>query len=69
MFSEYILTSFALIFVIEGLLYTLFPDKIRRLMASALALPPEKLRLVGFTMILSGVLLVWLLKNLFHGET
>lgn len=61
-FVQYILTAFALIFVIEGLMYCLFPDMVRRLMAMAITLPVPKLRLFGFVIALSGFSIVWMLQ-------
>ncbi len=63
-FTIYILTAVALMFVIEGLVYALFPDFVRKMMAMAVMLPVNKLRLFGACMAASGVLLIWLLKNL-----
>lgn len=60
-FFLYIGTAFALIFVIEGLVYTLFPDFIRKMMAMAVMMPVSKLRLFGLAMAISGFSLVWCL--------
>ena len=61
-FALYIGTAVALVFVIEGLLYCLFPDFVRRMMAMAIMLPVPRLRLFGAAMALSGFSLVWLLR-------
>lgn len=61
-FTLYILTAVALVFVIEGLIYTLFPDSVRRMMALAIEMPPEKLRLFGLVMTVTGFGLVWMLQ-------
>ncbi len=61
-FSLYILTAFALVFVIEGLIYALFPDSVRKMMAMAIQMPSEKLRLFGLVMAATGFGLVWLLQ-------
>lgn len=63
-FLLYIGTAFALIFVIEGLLYALFPDAIRRMMAMAISMPVQKLRLFGAVMAASGFSLVLLIRAL-----
>lgn len=63
-FALYLLTSFSLIFVIEGLLYALFPDAVRKLMAMAVMLPVPRLRLFGAAMALSGLSLIWMLRVL-----
>jgi len=38
-------TALALVLVIEGALYTLFPEGMKRAAARALAVPPQTLRL------------------------
>src|ERR1700746_673815 len=40
-------TALALVLVIEGALYTLFPEGMKRAAARALAVPPQTLRLAG----------------------
>lgn len=61
-FTLYILTAVALVFVIEGLIYTLFPESVRRMMALAIEMPPEKLRTFGLVMTATGFALVWMLQ-------
>ncbi len=60
--SNTILTALALVFVIEGLVYALFPDAMQRMMKMALDLPPEQLRTAGLFMALAGATFVWLLQ-------
>lgn len=62
-FALYLLTALSLIFIIEGLLYALFPDLVRRLMAMAVMLPVPRLRLFGAAMALSGLSLIWMLRG------
>ena len=62
-FALYILTALALVFVIEGLLYALFPGKVRQMMVYALTVEPEKFRAFGFIMVAIGVALVWILQG------
>ncbi len=66
-FWLYILTAFAFVFVIEGLLYALFPGAVRRMFAMALSWPEAVLRRFGTVMALSGFLIVWLLHSLAGG--
>ena len=61
-FIIYILTAISLVFVIEGLLYLLFPDLVRRLMALAITLPQQNLRMFGLVMAGSGFSIVWILQ-------
>lgn len=63
-FGLYLATAFALIFVIEGLIYALFPDSVRRMFALALTMKAEQLRMTGAAMAAFGFLLVWLLRRL-----
>ena len=56
-------TALALVLVIEGALYALFPDGMRRAAARALLVPPQALRLAGLTAACVGVALVWLIRR------
>lgn len=60
-FILYITTSLALVFVIEGMLWAVFPDAMRKLMMFALSMPPENLRNYGIGMALFGVTMVYLI--------
>lgn len=60
-FGLYILTSTALVFVIEGLLWAVFPGAMKRLITMALTMPPETLRRYGMGMVLLGFTLVYLI--------
>lgn len=61
----HIFTAFAIIFVIEGLLYALFPEHMQKIMASALKLPPEILRRAGSVLAITGFAMVLLIERLF----
>ena len=56
------LTAIGLIFVIEGGLYALFPEAMRRSIARVLAQPAGRIRTVGLSAALVGLLLVWLVN-------
>lgn len=56
-------TSIALVLVIEGCLYALFPEGMRRAAARATALPPQMLRMVGLAAACAGVALVWVVRH------
>jgi uncharacterized protein len=56
-------TALALVLVIEGALYALFPDGMKRAAARALAVPPQTLRLTGLAAACAGVVLVWLVRR------
>lgn len=57
------LIAVAMAIAIEGMLYALFPQGMRRMMAIVLTYAPEKLRLFGLMMAMVGVGLVWLIKS------
>lgn len=63
-FMAYIATAFALILVIEGLFYAIFPEMMRRLMALAVMQPVPRLRLFGASLTVTGFAVVWLLQQL-----
>lgn len=57
------LTAFALVLVLEGIAYALFPDMMRRMLALALMTPVGQLRVAGLLAAICGVGLVWLLRG------
>jgi uncharacterized protein YjeT (DUF2065 family) len=56
-------TALALVLVIEGVLYALFPAGMRRVVAQVLAMPVEVLRASGLVATLLGVAAVWLIRH------
>jgi uncharacterized protein YjeT (DUF2065 family) len=56
-------TALALVFVIEGVLYSLFPDGMKRLVAQVMVLPPSALRLTGLIAAGLGVGAVWFIRH------
>ncbi len=58
-----IVIALALILVIEGTLYALFPDGMKRLMVQVLGLPASNLRAAGLIATAAGVGIVWLLQG------
>ncbi len=56
------MTAFALVLVIEGALYALFPETMKRAMMFVLAQPMEVLRIGGAVAVGIGVLVVWLVR-------
>ena len=58
------LTALALVLVIEGALYALFPETMKRAMTFALAQPVEALRTGGAVAVAIGVVVVWLIRTL-----
>ena len=60
-FTLYIVTAIALVLVVEGLIYLLFPDKVRQLMAMAVMMPVKNLRMLGLAMAITGFSITLLL--------
>jgi uncharacterized protein len=56
-------TAVALVLVIEGVLYALAPEGMRRVAARTAAVPPQTLRGAGLAAACVGVMLVWLLRH------
>ena len=62
MVSE-LVVAFGLILVIEGVLYSLFPGAMKRLLEHVRDLPVQSLRTVGLISTVLGVLIVWLTRR------
>jgi uncharacterized protein YjeT (DUF2065 family) len=56
-------TGLALVLVIEGILYALFPEGMKRIAARAMVVPPQILRSAGLLAAAFGVVIVWLLRR------
>lgn len=56
-------TALALVLVLEGLLWALTPNAMKRAAAMALRLANEQLRMAGLAAATLGVVLVWLLRG------
>jgi uncharacterized protein YjeT (DUF2065 family) len=61
--GEIVLTALALILVIEGAAYALFPDGMKKMMAAMQDIPASTLRSFGLTATLAGVIIVWLMRK------
>lgn len=57
-------TALALVLVIEGALYALFPSAMKRMMAIALDQQSSSLRTAGLVAAVIGVGVVWALRRL-----
>ncbi|HWD59147.1 MAG TPA: DUF2065 domain-containing protein [Stellaceae bacterium] len=57
------LTALALILVIEGIVYALAPELMRRLAARTTRTSAQALRFGGLTAAFLGVILVWVLRR------
>jgi uncharacterized protein len=56
-------TALALVLVIEGILYALMPETMKRVAARAMVVPPQILRAAGLLCAAIGVVLVWLVRG------
>jgi len=56
-------TGVALVLVIEGILYALFPEGMKHLAQRAMQVPAQVLRASGLLAASVGVVLVWLLRS------
>ncbi len=57
------LTALALALAIEGALYALFPDAMKKFMVQMLAQPSGTVRGAGLTAAVIGVGVIWLLRG------
>lgn len=55
--------ALALVLVIEGALYALFPDGMKRVMTMAQDLPSYQIRGFGLGAAVLGVVLVWMIRK------
>jgi uncharacterized protein len=56
-------TALALVLVIEGVLYALFPEGMRRVVVQMVTVPAPILRAVGLAAACVGVIVVWLIRR------
>jgi uncharacterized protein YjeT (DUF2065 family) len=56
-------TAIALILVIEGILYALLPEAMKRLAVRATAATAQSLRIAGLVAACLGLVLVWTLRH------
>jgi uncharacterized protein YjeT (DUF2065 family) len=56
-------TGLALVLVIEGILYALFPEGMKQVAARTMTVPPQMLRAAGLLAAACGVVIVWLLRR------
>ena len=61
--GEIVLTALALVLVIEGAIYALFPDGMKKLMAAMQGIPASTLRSFGLAAVVTGVIVVWFMRR------
>ena len=57
------LTAIGLVLVLEGVLYALFPEGMRKMMSQALELSPGVLRTGGLAAAMAGFAIVWFIRS------
>lgn len=55
--------ALGLLLFIEGVLYALFPDAMRRFIAIVVSTPENQLRISGIIAIALGFLIIWLVRG------
>ena len=61
-----IIVSFGLLLFIEGVLYALFPSKMRNMLEKLKLMKDPQLRFGGFIFALVGFLIIWYMKVLWE---
>ena len=59
----YVIVGFALILIVEGLLYALFTDPVRRLLTTLQTVPDRQLRSGGLLAVVVGVGILWVMRR------
>ena len=60
---EILLTALALAVAIEGIVYALFPDDMKRMMARVIEQPSAGIRTAGLIAAVAGVFVLWLVRG------
>jgi uncharacterized protein YjeT (DUF2065 family) len=58
-----VVAAIGLILVLEGALYALFPDLMKKMAAQVMQAPGDTLRIVGVVSAAAGVAVVWLVRG------
>jgi|TARA_B110000027_G_C15913358_1_gene209396 uncharacterized protein YjeT (DUF2065 family) len=58
-----LITALGLLLFVEGLLFAIFPTRIKNMLKSIEGIPPTKLRNIGIFFLLLGFLIVWYTKK------
>ena len=58
-----LITALGLLLFIEGLLFAIFPTRIKNMLKNLEKIPETKLRSVGIFFLILGFLIVWYIKN------
>ena len=60
---ELLLTALALAVAIEGIVYALFPDAMKRMMAQVMEQRSGSIRIAGLIAAVAGVIVLWLVRG------
>ncbi|MEH6404918.1 MAG: DUF2065 domain-containing protein [Sneathiella sp.] len=60
---ENIILAVALVLFVEGAIYALFPDGMKRMMISVIEMPAANLRIGGLIAAVIGVFAIWLIRG------
>lgn len=58
-----LITAVGLVLVLEGSIYALFPDGMKRMMSQMSYVPPEVLRRAGLVAAVIGAVIVWFVRG------
>ncbi|MGB7288443.1 MAG: DUF2065 domain-containing protein [Salaquimonas sp.] len=58
-----LIIALGLFLVLEGLIYALFPNGVKKMAEQLPGIPDQTLRFLGVMVIAAGVLVVWLAKS------
>ena len=56
-------SALALAIALEGIVYALFPDRMKRVMSIAIEQPTANLRFVGLLAAVLGVVIIWAIRG------
>ena len=56
-------SALALAIALEGIVYALFPDRMKRVMSVAIEQPTANLRFVGLLAAILGVVIIWAIRG------
>jgi len=60
---EYFLCVLGMVFIIEGLPYFAFPEKVKSYIMKLQEMPNSTLRILGFSAIVTGLILIYFGRN------
>ena len=58
-----LIAAIGLAIVFEGILYTLFPNAMRRMIIMVLATPVPQIRTMGLIVAVIGVIVIWMVRG------